>query len=195
MKPLEYMEVEDIEVLEVLNNPVRIRILRHLQEPRSVKEVAERLDVPTTRLYYHFNLLEEAGIVAVVETRKVGAMLEKVFQVTAQGFRPSAKLARGNYEPHELAKITAGVVLDGARVDAEEALTDHFASVRAGEEAPRKGLFGRSVAFVTAEQAETFSEKLKKLIEEEFDTLEEPKGREYGLTYVFFPLAGTGERD
>jgi len=192
----EFMEIEDIEVFEVLNNTTRFRIIRYLEEPRSIREVAELLDVPTTRLYYHFNLLEEAGIISVVETRKAGAMLQKVYRSNAKGFRPSPKVAQGDHEPHELAKITAGVVLDGARVDAEEGLTEHFARVRSGDdEAKLPGSIGRSLTFMTEEQAKTFTEKLKKLVEEEFETEEEGDGRPYGFTFVFFPLAGSGESD
>ncbi|HXV70956.1 MAG TPA: helix-turn-helix domain-containing protein [Acidimicrobiia bacterium] len=193
MDQLEYMEIEDIEVFEVLNNTTRVRIIRYLEEPRSIREVAELLDVPPTRLYYHFNLLEEAGIIEVVETRKAGAMLQKIYRSRARGFRPSPQMARGDYEPHELAKITAGVVLDGARVDSEEGLTEHFTRIRAGIESKLAGSFGRSIAFMTEEQAEAFSEKLHKLLEDEFDANDQEKGSPFGFTFAFFPLAGTGE--
>lgn len=195
MEPLEYMEVEDIGVFEVLNNTTRFRIIRYLEDPRSIKEVAELLDVPPTRLYYHFNLLEEAGIISVVETRKAGAMLQKVYRANARGFRPSKEVAQGDHEPHELAKITAGLVLDGARVDAEEGLTDHFTKLRVGEESQLPGAIGRSIAFMSEEQAEAFGKRLQELIEEEFDPGDQSDGRPFGFTYVFFPLAGTGQGD
>lgn len=191
MEVLDYMEIDDIEVLQVLNNPLRVRILRQLMEPASVRDVADRLKVPPTRLYYHVNLMADAGILAVVETRKVGAMLQRVYQARARGFRPSPRLPKGGYEPPELAKIATGVVLDGARADAEEALTNHFQ--RAREDAPedlRDGAFGRTVGFFTREEAEDFANKLRAFIEEEFDPHDRSDGREYGLTFVFFPLAG-----
>jgi DNA-binding transcriptional ArsR family regulator len=189
------MEIDDIEVFEVLNNPLRFRILRRLSKPKSIREVAEELDVPPTRLYYHVNLLEEAGIIAVVETRKVGAMLQKVYQTRAKSFRPSPKLSQGDHDPHELAKAAAGVVLDGARVDAEEALTAYFARVRGGDsEAKAPGAIGRSLAFFTPERASAFSEKLEELVNEEFSEEEdEGEGAEYSFTFVFFPLAGASE--
>lgn len=186
------MEIDDIEVFEVLNNPLRFRILRRLAEPKSIREVAEELGVPPTRLYYHVNLLEEAGVVSVVETRKVGAMLQKVYQTKAKGFRPSPKLSQGDHEPRDLAKAAAGVVLDGARVDAEEALTGYFARVRGGDsDAEAPGSIGRSLAFFNPARAKEFSKKLEKLISEEFGEEEdEEDGAEYSFTFVFFPLAG-----
>lgn len=190
-EPVDYLEVEDIEVFEALNNPTRFRIIRHLQEPRSVKEVAELFDVPPTRLYYHFNLLEGAGVISVVETRKVGAMIQKLYQVKAKGFRPAPAIAQRGYEPEELARITTGVVLDGARVDAEESLVGHFTAVRDGSETKMSGVLTRSFATMNREQARAFSERLERLIEEEFDIQDDPGGDDYGLTVVFLPLAGT----
>lgn len=191
---LEFMEVDDPAVFEILNNTTRMRILRYLENPHSIREVAEMLDVPVTRLYYHFNLLEEAGIIAVVETRKVGAMLQKVYRAVAHGFRPSSQLAKGDREPHELAKITSGAVLDGARVDAEEGLTRHFQEQRDGVDRETPGTLGRSIAFMTDEQALAFKSRVLELLEE-FDGLDESQGRPYGFTYVFFPLAGSEGRE
>lgn len=193
--PADFLEIDDIEVFGVLNNPTRFRILRLLQEPRSVKDVADHLGVPPTRLYYHFNMMEEAGVIRVTETRKAGAMLQKLYQVTAKGFRPSPTIAQGGHEPHEMAKITAGVILDGARVDAEEALTEHFARLKAGAEEKLGGLLRRSLAYMTRDQAVELAERLEKLIEDEFDVHDEGEGDEYGLTLVFFPLAGAVETE
>ncbi len=185
---LDTFEVDSIEVFDVLNNPTRLRILRRLSEPHSIREVAESLGVPPTRLYYHFNLLEEAGVIRVVETRKVGAMLQKVFHAVARSFRPSPSLAAGDHDPAELAKIAA-TVLDGARLDAENALAKHFELVRRGEESEPLGAIGRSVSFMTEDRAREFAEKLEGLVEDEFDSSEDEDGTEYGFTFVFFPLS------
>ena len=190
-EPLNYLEIEDIEVFRALNNPTRFRILRQLTEPRSIREVAETMGVPPTRLYYHFNMLEEVGAIRVVETRKVGAMLQKVFQVVARGFRPSPKLIEGDHSPRELAKIGAGVVLDGTRVDAEEALTKYFQDLVENGETEMSGSIGRTVAFFTREEAEEFEEKLEEWLIENFGPGDRAEGIEYGFTHVFFPIAGS----
>lgn len=195
MDQLDVMEVDDPEVFEVLNNTLRTRILRRLVEPNSIRGVAEELNVPPTRLYYHVNMLEEAGIIAVVETRKVGAMLQKIYQTTAKSFRPSPRLAESDLAPEELAKIMSGVVLDGARVDAIEALTKTFVRQRSGDQGSKiPGSIGRALGFFNAEEARKFGEKLEKFIEDEFDRDRSPSGRdEYSYTYVFFPIAGSDQ--
>lgn len=193
---LEQMEVEDIEVFEVLNNPLRLRIMRQLAEPNPIRAVAEALNVPPTRLYYHFDLLEEAGVIRVVETRKVGAMLQKIYQTTARTFSPSAKLTEGDHSPSELAKITAAVVLDGARLDAEEGLERHFDAVAGGadpKEARSNGSLGRSLAYFTKERAEEFGQKLEKLLREEMGPDHGEEGIEFAFSWAFFPVAGALE--
>lgn len=193
MDQLEYLEVENPEIFEVLNNPLRFRILSRLVEPSSIRQVAEELNVPPTRLYYHFNLLEDAGVIHVVETRKVGAMLQKIYQARAKAFRPSPKLTDSDLPPKELARITSGVVLDGAKADALETLTRNFGAIkedRPDEKVP--GSLGRTVGFFTEAEARSFSERLDRFVEEEFgEDRDRGEGREYGFTYVFFPIAGS----
>ena len=72
--------------VEALDSPLRMRILKAASEPVAVREIADRLGVPITRLYYHVNMLEEAGFVAVVDSRKSGARLEKIYRITAKSF-------------------------------------------------------------------------------------------------------------
>lgn len=195
MEPADYMVVEDIEVFEVLNNPLRLRILRLMMQPVTVREIAEGLDVPATRLYYHVNLLEEAGIVSVVDTRKAGAMLQKVYLAKARWFKPSPALVKGGLSPNELARIGAAVVLDGARLDAEEALANHFARIAAGkEDNDPQGTLSRSVGLFTPEQAREFADKLTEFVESEFDPEDRETGQEHALTVAFFPVAGTRPR-
>lgn len=193
IEQLDYLEVENPEIFEVLNNPLRFRILRRLIEPSSIRQVAEELGVPPTRLYYHFNLLEEAGVIHVVETRKVGAMLQKVYQTRAKSFRPSPKLTDSDLPPKELARITSGVVLDGAKADALETLTKNFAAIKDDRPADKvPGSLGRTVGFFSEDEARAFAEKLERFIEEEFgDERDRREGSEYGFTFVFFPIAGS----
>ena len=189
---LETFEIDDPHAFEVLNNPLRVRILRRLGKARSVKEVAEHLGMPVTRLYYHFSLLEEMGLIRVVETRKVGAMLEKRYLVTAYNFRPSKKLTDGGLDPEKLAQVGTSVILDSARLDSEAALTRHFTALAEGSESAidDEGSLGRTIAYMTPERAKEFSERIHKMLGEMTDRDRPEEGTEYGFSYVFFPIAG-----
>lgn len=195
----EVFEIEDLRVLELVNNSTRLRIFRHLAEPRTVKEVARAMGVPVTRLYYHFGLLEEVGVIEVVETRKVGAMVEKMYQCVAGTFRPSAKLLEGADDVGRVAKAAANAVISGARLDAEQGLFHHFEALADGkvrsEEYP--GSISRLVRTMTREQALDFVVQLEEFVSDwgHGSEDEEDDGQEeYALSVVFFPLADSATR-
>jgi DNA-binding transcriptional ArsR family regulator len=88
MQPDDIRILDNIESLKIYFDPFRLKIVKELSyEARTIHEVADILDVPFTRLYYQFNLLEQHGIIRVVDVRqKVGAIEEKVYRITAYQF-------------------------------------------------------------------------------------------------------------
>jgi DNA-binding transcriptional ArsR family regulator len=70
--------------LKAASDPMRIRMgLLMLDDGRTVKELAETLDVPPTRLYYHMKILERHGLVEVVERRMVSGIEERRYRAVA----------------------------------------------------------------------------------------------------------------
>jgi DNA-binding transcriptional ArsR family regulator len=184
----ETFEIEDVRVLEVLNNPVRLRILHQLIEPSTARDVARRLDVPVTRLYYHLNLLQDVGVIEVVETRKSGAMLQRVYRTVATDFAPMRGLLERTEDKERMVKAAIGLVLDGARLDAIAALLERFET----EDHPGKepdGAAGRSVVRMTRGSASRIVEMIDEIVEEMLEH-EDRAGEEYAFSFVFFPMVG-----
>lgn len=184
--------VEDLATLEAINSPMRLAILYQLVEPATVREVADRLDVPVTRLYYHVNALEEAGVVDVVETRKSGARLQRVYQAVATHFEPGEGLMERAEDHSRVAEAAAGTVLDGARLDAVAGLTEHLRATAEGAETPA-GTLGRCVVRLSPEAAAEFADRVAELADELKDR-EDRDGEEFALSFVFYPLAGAKGR-
>ena len=88
-EPAETYEIDDLETLQIITEETRIEIIELLRNPLSVAELAERMDVPRTRLYHHIKLLEDVDAIRVVDERKAGAMTEKIYRVAAKSFQPS----------------------------------------------------------------------------------------------------------
>ena len=85
------MELTSVAQMRVLNDPLRMRLLAAIaRRPDSAKDLAERFDVPTTRLYHHLGLLEEHGFIEVVATRRSGARTERCY-----GMRPRSAVRPG----------------------------------------------------------------------------------------------------
>ena len=177
----------------MLDSPVRLRILRHLDQPRTVKQLAEWMEVPPTRLYYHVNLLREAGVIRVVDTRKVGALVEKVYRATARTLRPGKDIVSSGHAPSELATVAVNAILNGARLDAEAALTGHFEDLATTgtSDIDRVGSLVRTIVSLTEEGRQKVDSKVRELLELVENLEAGEQGVEYGLTLVLFPLGGS----
>ena len=81
----EYVYAETPEQLKALGNSLRIAILSLLNErSASTTELAGALHRPKGTIGYHVKVLEDAGFIKVVRTRKVRAMTEKFYGRVAQ---------------------------------------------------------------------------------------------------------------
>ncbi|MFF9343455.1 MULTISPECIES: helix-turn-helix domain-containing protein [unclassified Streptomyces] len=95
-------EVDDVETLKALSDPLRLAILRTMMSDvragHRVKDIARLLDQPPTRLYRHIKVLESAGLIKVAQTRMVSGIQESQYQVAQFALRLSRDLlaAPGN---------------------------------------------------------------------------------------------------
>ncbi len=108
--------IEDLDSLRALADPTRLQIIELLVKPLSVKEIAEEMAVPRTRLYHHIKTLEQNGLIRVVGERKARALNERVYVAAAKEFRPGPGIleeATGD----EMAEALLTTVLDTTRAD------------------------------------------------------------------------------
>ena len=67
---------------KALSEPTRLKMIGHLSEPHTVKQVADMLEVDHHALYHHIHVLEKSGIVELVKTRTIGNITEKYYKLT-----------------------------------------------------------------------------------------------------------------
>ena len=90
--------LSNLDTLKILSDPLRMQILEQISlinergQAAAVKQLADALSMPPTKLYYHVNLLEEHGLIRVVETRLISGILEKRYQVRARRIRAELDL-------------------------------------------------------------------------------------------------------
>lgn len=173
--------ITSLDQIGALSNPVRSRILRHAGRPVTVAELAERLSVPQTRLYYHVNLLVEEGLLAQVDERKSGARIEKIYLRTAATFQLGPGLFDEIGDQRKMAAAAAALLFDPAQADTEVVLERVFA----GEKPV--GEFGRTVVRLTEHDAERFGARIQALMTDLLaaDTDEGP--HVYSFTVAFIP--------
>lgn len=162
---------DTLDQLEVISSPFRIQLLEAFQEPTTVKAVAETLDIPVTRIYYHVNKMVAAGFLEVAEERSVGSLTERTYAVTAEAFRPSQAFLE-TYGPEgrvEAAKLVFRVAEAGAEAAAAHGLLDDLEDDRS--------LLALSYIGLRPERRAEFFEKLSTLLDEYDDRDGEPYWR------------------
>lgn len=75
------------EAVKVFADSLRLKILRLMERPTTVKAVANALQMPVTKLYYHVNLLAQHGLIQVVDQNLESGIVEKVYQLSARQFK------------------------------------------------------------------------------------------------------------
>jgi DNA-binding transcriptional ArsR family regulator len=160
--------IENLETLKVVADPLRLRILDAFgDKPHTVKQIAKVLSIPPNKLYYHVNMLEEHGLIRVVDTRIVSGIIEKLYLISAHQLTPAKGLlspgGTGNTEGWE-------VMLDSIFEDNKQTLLD---SVRDGvvdlskENGSHTSFnFGTHSLELTSEEAKAFNKRLVELVEE-----------------------------
>lgn len=78
--------IEDAAAAAVALDPVRARLLEALREPGSASSLAATMDLSRQKVNYHLHLLEDHGLVELVEERRKGNMTERVLRATAGSF-------------------------------------------------------------------------------------------------------------
>ena len=78
--------IEETERAQVLLHPARLALLSHLGEPRSAAALGRLLDLPRQRINYHLRELEAQGLIEVLEERRRGSVIERVYRRTGQGY-------------------------------------------------------------------------------------------------------------
>ena len=72
---------------KIVMNPVRIRIAQYLilHEQGTTAQIGEELsDVPKASLYRHMKMLEDAGLIQVVQENKKRGTVEKVYKLNQE---------------------------------------------------------------------------------------------------------------
>ena len=79
--------VEEPAQLRAMADPFRTQLIQLLRDrARSTQEISELLEVPKGTVGHHLKVLESAGLIRVVRTRKVRAVTEKFYGRTARLF-------------------------------------------------------------------------------------------------------------
>lgn len=189
--------IEDPETMKILGDPLRIQILGQVSQMNAAgqlataKVLAEALDVPQTKLYYHLNLLEKHDLLRVAETGLVSGIVEKRYQIRAQRLRMDVNIepdqADGETEPFEMILTPLKSILDSALQNFERSLQSYQAqSPEALALDLDQAYLRQTVIHMNDDEAQRFVQQLEKLVEGSKRTPGKTR-RPYYLTSIFHP--------
>jgi DNA-binding transcriptional ArsR family regulator len=134
--------IDDLEQAIALLKPMRLEILRTLDEPRTCPELAERFGDTAQKVYYHIKALESARLVRKVSERRVRGTIEGHYQAIARSYWLAPSLVGqigGETQSRDQVSLRALLSL------AEEVIADtgHLGSASAeGESVPSLSMSG-----------------------------------------------------
>jgi DNA-binding transcriptional ArsR family regulator len=192
----ERLVIKDVETLKAISDPLKIQILEAmLESPRTVKQIAAELSMPTTKLYYHMNVLEEHGLVQVVDTRIVSGIIEKIYYITALSITVDPTLfLPSNTENTEGLQMVLTSVLDSTRQDILQSVKAGLITLSkdAADDTPdqkvTRFMLYKQVSRLPQDKFADFVHRLEALLHEMTDAeSEEPADQNYALMLAFYP--------
>ena len=179
----EVFTIRSLEDLRALCHPTRILLAENLHTPRTIPELAELIDEPPSRLYYHVAELERVGLVRVVKSRKKGNLTERLYQVTAPFTRVDPTIFEQSPEGFEVLAQAVSAILDTTALRFRRALRER----RTGGD-PARLLYAYQDLHIPSKRADQVRRRLRELLDE-LKALEEPDAPVTGgLSIVFFPV-------
>jgi DNA-binding transcriptional ArsR family regulator len=163
--------IEEPEPLRAVAEPTRGRIIALLnQRAASTTELAAALEMPKGTVGHHLKVLEKAGLVQVVRTRKVRALTEKYYGRTARMF---VLKSADESAPEDLrgGAITAIMLRQGA----EEAIVSRADDAEAGIHRSR----------LAPKDVTRFQKRLNRLLAD-FHAAADPQGDLHVITFAMF---------
>jgi DNA-binding transcriptional ArsR family regulator len=110
-----FAEISSLEALRTVSDSWRHRILTLLiHEALTPSQIAERLNIARTRVYYHVDLLREHGFIHVVEERAVAAVTERTYRACAKRFKVDRQLLAATSSESEVNAARAQILEQAA---------------------------------------------------------------------------------
>ncbi|MCL4559467.1 MAG: helix-turn-helix domain-containing protein [Chloroflexi bacterium] len=178
----------NLDQVKALADPLRLRILEILAgQPQTTKQVARQLGEKPTRLYHHVELLEDVGLVRLVETRPNRGTIEKYYQSVAASFILDYRLFQGEPQAQEALQALQEPYLNLMGL-LRPGMQPH-AAPPADVDASRAMLLAQMVLHASPEKIKELVSRLKEWAEDCRAANDPQEEATYGVVAAFYPLA------
>lgn len=186
--------LQEPERVHLALSPARRRLLAALRDPQSATQVADLVGMTRQTANYHLRVLEAAGLVELVDTRRRRGCTERIMRVTAGAFvidpalmqapPDEGAVAGDRFAAEHLVATAAGVVRDVARMqDAAGARRLLTFTVEA------------DIAFAAPSDVEAFTSELADAMATIAHRFHDPSGRRYRVVAGGHPAPALSTED
>jgi DNA-binding transcriptional ArsR family regulator len=177
----EVYKLESVEQLRAAADDLRQRILEELvKRPQTVTQLGQALRLAPAKVHYHVRELQRVGLVALVETREKGGILEKYYRTVARRLYVPRELFQRTSPEDPIAALQT--MLDATNDAFTRALLRSTSADGDGQQHPFS--LARTHLWLTPEQYDELSAELLALFQkyEEFGPTEER--RQYTFVHM-----------
>ena len=190
--------VTELETLKVIGAPLRVQILEFVgmacESGRlpTVKQIADALELPANKLYYHVNLLEKHDLIRVAETRVVSGIIEKHYQIRAKRLLVDLNVVgTDDYSRDEKMELTLASVrsmFDNAYQNIEKSFRHRYKNnpEELPEDKKNPMHYGQSLLQLSSTQGKEIVAEMNALTKK-YEDLNTAGGITFGLTVAFNP--------
>jgi DNA-binding transcriptional ArsR family regulator len=175
--------------LKALTDPLRLRVLEaFVQQQATTKQVAALLGENATKLYHHVQILEQAGLLRLMETRKNRGTVEKYYRAVAEDFTVDRKLLEVTKGARRATSGYESLFLSALEATLAEARKGIAAGLVKPVEEGRNALVYRKHFTGSEQEVRELTKRIQEWIAECQVTETGPGEIQYGVTIAFYPV-------
>ncbi len=91
--------LNSLEEVNIISDPIRLKIILTLgTSPKTAQDLSDALGVSRSKIHYHLKILEQNGMIEVVDTELINGITQKYFLPVARAFIPNSEIFNKNLE-------------------------------------------------------------------------------------------------
>lgn len=110
-----------LEEINIVSDPIRLKIIMTLgTSPKNAQDLSDALGVSRSKIHYHLKILEQNGIIEVVDTELINGITQKYFLPVAKAFIPNGEIFNKNLEEKQFSFKIPGASYDSFEKELNE---------------------------------------------------------------------------
>ncbi len=91
--------LNSLEEINIVSDPIRLEIIMTLgTTPKTAQDLSDVIGASRSKIHYHLKILEENGIIEVVDTELINGITQKYFLPVAKAFIPNSEIFNNNLQ-------------------------------------------------------------------------------------------------